>query len=56
MKLWNKMCRRNNYSTWKKRRNIQRIKTSIIKIEKSKIFKLVNDSSVSKIMTKHESK
>ena len=38
-----------------KRKNIKRIKTSIIKI-KHKTSKLLNDSTVSKFVTKNESK
>ena len=36
----------------KKKRNIKRIKTSIIKMEHYKVSKLLNDSAVSKFMTK----
>ena len=34
-------------------RNIKQIKTSIIKMEHYKIFKLLNDSTVSKFVTKN---
>ena len=34
-------------------RNIKRIKTSIIKMEHYKIYKLLNDSTVSKFVTKN---
>ena len=44
---------RNNYSTRKKRRNIKWIKTSIIKMEHYKISKLLNDSTVSKLVKKN---
>ena len=47
-----KKCWRNNYSTRKKRRKIKRIKKSIIKMEHYKIFKLLNDSTVLKFVTK----
>ena len=42
-----------NYSTRKKRRNIKRIRTIIVKMERCKIFKLLNDSTVSKFTTKN---
>ena len=41
-----------NYSTSKKRRNIKQIKKSVIKIKRYKICKLLNDSIVSKFLTK----
>ena len=40
----------------KKKGNIKRLKTSIIKMEHYKISKLLNDSTVSKFMTKKGSK
>ena len=40
-----------SYSARKKRRNIKRFKTSIIKMEHHKIFKLLNDWTVSKFVT-----
>ena len=43
---------RNNCSTIKERRNIKQIKKSIIKVEHYKIFKLLNDSTVSQFVTK----
>ena len=43
---------RNNYSTRKKRRNIQQIRASITKMEHYKISILLNDSTVSKFATK----
>ena len=44
---------RNNYSTRKKIRNIKQIEESIIiKMEHYKISELLNDSTVSKLMTK----
>ena len=48
-----KKCWTNNYST---RKNIKQIKTSIIKMEHYKIFKLLNDSIVSTFVTKNRSK
>ena len=52
--LWweSKRCWRNSYSTWKKRRNAKRIKTSIIKMEHHEISKLLNDTVVSKFVTR----
>ena len=47
-----KKCWRNNYSAIKKRSNIKRIKTSIIKMEHYKISKLLNDSTLSRFLTK----
>ena len=38
----------------KKRRNIKRIKKSIIKMEHCKISKLLNDSSISKFVKKKD--
>ena len=43
----------NNYSTIKKKINIKRIKSSIIKIQHCKTSKLLNDSAVSKIVIKN---
>ena len=43
---------RNSSSTGKERRNIKRVKTSIIKMEQHKISKFLNDSTVSKFVTK----
>ena len=45
-------CWRHNYSSRKKRRNTERIKTSIIKMEHCKISKLLSNSGVSKFVTK----
>ena len=39
-----------------KRRNIKQIEKSIIKMEHYKISKVLNDSTVSKFVTKNESK
>ena len=48
---------KNNYSTGKKRWNIKRFKTSIIiKMEHYKISKLLNYSTLLKIVTKSMSK
>ena len=44
-------CWRSDYSTRKKRRNIKQIKKSIVKMEHYKIYKLLNDSIVSKHVT-----
>ena len=52
----NKTCWRNNYSAREKRRNIKRIKTSIIKMEHYKIPKLLNNSSILRFVTKNVSK
>ena len=46
------ICWRNNYKIRKKRRSVKRIKTSIMKIEHYEISKLLNDSSVSKLVRK----
>ena len=46
-------CWRNNYSTWKKRGNIKEIEKSIIKTEHYKISKLLNYSTLSKLVTKN---
>ena len=43
---------RNSSSTGKERRNIKRVKKSIIKMEQHKISKFLNDSTVSKFVTK----
>ena len=55
--IWEtKTCWRNNYSTTKKRWNIRQIEKSITKMEHvkiSKLFNLINDSTVSKFMTKN---
>ena len=45
-------CWKNYYSAQKKRRNIEQIKTSIVKIEHYKMSKILNDSTVSKFVTK----
>ena len=42
--------------TSEKRRNIKRIKTCILKMEHYKISKLLNNSTVSKFVTKNGSK
>ena len=44
--------KKNNYSTRKERGNIERIKTRIIKVEHCKMSKLLNDSTISKILKK----
>ena len=41
-----------NYLTRKEKRNIKLIKTNIIKMEHPKISKLLNDSTVSKFVTR----
>ena len=51
-----KECWRKSYSARKKRRNIKRIKTGIIKMEHYKISKLLSDSTVLKLVTKNGSK
>ena len=49
----NKTCWRNNYFTRKDRKNIKWINASIIKLEHYKMSKLLNDSIVSKFVTKN---
>ena len=39
---------KNNYYTWKNRKNTKWIKTSIVKAEHHKTSKLLNDSTASK--------
>ena len=51
-----KKCWRNNYSNWKTKWNIKQIEESIIKMEHYEISKLLNDSTVSKFVTKNGSK
>ena len=46
--------RRSNYSTRKKRGNIRQSEKSVIKMEHCNIFKLLNDSNASKVVTKNE--
>ena len=45
-----------NYSIRKKKSNIKQIEKSIIKMEHYKISKLLNNSTVSKFVTKNGSK
>ena len=46
------MRKKNNYSARKERKDIKEIKKSIIKTEHYKISQLLNDSTVSKFLTK----
>ena len=48
----NKVIIQNNYPTRKKRENFKQIEKSIIEIEHYKTFKFLNDSTLSKFVTK----
>ena len=45
-------CWKNSYSVWERARKTKQFKTSIIKKEHDKLSKLLNDSTVSKFVTR----